>query len=165
MSVSEDRIMAGRAAFLRWLGDEVFAAKTAVRDAIEPRLEPGERIRAELPDGTVIGAVAIGKPAETPTVTDERALLAWVKANRPSEIVESVNPAFVEVLKRQAKAHGFAFVHDTGEVIPGVGLRTSSPSYRPTVDKDLVPMLRQRLAEIVAGGLFELPAAEEKRAS
>lgn len=163
MSIHDDRIMAGRATFLHWLSSEVAAAKTDVRSAIEPRLEAGERIRAELPDGTVIGAVAIGKAAETPVVTDERALLAWVKANRPTEVVESVNSAYVEVLKRQAKAHGYAYANETGEVIPGIGLRESSPSYRPTVDKDLIPLLRQRLAEIVAGGLFELPAAEKYR--
>lgn len=165
MSINDDRVMAGRAAFLKWLGDEVFLAKTNVRDAIEPRLEPGERIRAELPDGTVIGAVTIGKAAETPVVTDERALLTWVKANRPTEITESVNAAYVEILKRQAKAHGFAFVHETGEVIPGIGLRTSTPSYRPTVDKDLIPLLRQRSGELISGGLMELPAAEERAAS
>lgn len=163
MSISEDRQIAGRAAFLAWLSTEVRQATSDVREHLQPRLEAGERVRAELPDGTVIGAVAIGKPAETPVVTDDRALLAWVKANRPTEITESVNPAFVEVLKRQAKVHGHAFDHDTGEVIPGIGLRESSPSYRPTVDKTAVPLLRQRLAEIVAGGLFELPAPDETR--
>lgn len=163
MSTDDDRLMAGRAAFLHWLKGEVFEAKTHVEDAIRPRLEPGERIRAELPDGTVIGAVTIGKPAETPTVTDERALLAWVKANRPTEIVESVNSAYVDALKKQVKAHGYAFVPGTGEVIPGIGLKTSTPSYRPTVDKDLIPMLRQRSGELISGGLLELPAAENER--
>lgn len=163
MSTDDDRVMAGRAAFLKWLGDEVFLAKTQVRDAIEPRIEPGERIRAELPDGTVIGAVTIGKAAETPTVTDERALLAWVKENRPTEITESVNTAYVDALKKQVKAHGYAFVPDTGEIIPGIGLKTSTPSYRPTVDRDLIPMLRQRSGELISDGLLELPAAEEER--
>ena len=165
MSAAEDRINAGRAVVLRWLTDEVKEHIAGTRNVLEPRMEPGERIRAELPDGTVIGHVTIGNPSETPTVTDERALLAWVKANKPTEIVESVNPAYVEVLKRQAKAHGHAFDHDTGEVIPGIGLKESAPSYRPTPDKKQVPLLRARLSEVIAGGLLELPASNEREAS
>ncbi|MDP9143664.1 MAG: hypothetical protein M3N43_03045 [Actinomycetota bacterium] len=162
MNPNDDREMAGRAVVARWMSDEIRGLVSGVRENLEPRLEPGERMRAQLPDGTVIGAVTIGKAAETAAVTDERALLAWVKEHRPTEVVESVNPAYVEVLKRQAKAHGFAHTED-GEVIPGVELRTGSASYRPMVDKDAVPLLRSKLAELIAGGLLELPAGDEER--
>lgn len=163
MNPNDDREMAGRAVFGKWLSDEVRGLVSVAREQLEPRLEPGERMRAQLPDGTVIGAVTIGKPSETPAVTDERALLAWVKENAPTEIVESVNPAFVEVLKRQAKAHGFAHTED-GTVIPGVELRTGSASYRPTLDKDAVPLLRSKLAELIADGFhLALPASESER--
>ena len=158
MSIEEDRINAGRAVVAKWLSDEVRSVVATARQILEPRLEPGERVRAQLPDGTVIGAVTISKAAEIASVTDERALLEWVKQNAPTEIVESVNPAFVEVLKRQAKAHGFAHTPD-GEIIPGVELRTGAASYRPTVDKDAVPALRAKLAELIADGLLELEAS------
>lgn len=162
MSLENDRVQAGRAVVLAWLQKEVRDAVTGARGVLEPRLEAGERIRAELPDGTAVGHVTIGKAAEYATVTDERALLDWVKHNKPTEIVESVNAAYIEVLKRQVKAHGHAFDEQSGEIIPGIEMSMGSTSYRPTVDATKVPFLRSKLADIVGAGLLELPSAEEK---
>lgn len=158
------RINAGRAVVGKWLSDEVRALVQASRDVVEPALEPGERVTAQLPDGTVIGSVTRGKPAESATVTDERALLAWVKEHAPSELVTSVNPAFVELLKKRCKTAGYAH-DDRGEIVPGIELRTGSASYRPTVAPEAVPTLRSRLADLVAGGLLELPAPDDTRKS
>lgn len=162
MSTDNPRLDAGRAVLARWLGDEVRALTAATREVVEPQLQPGERVRAELPDGTVIGAVTIGKPAESAVVTDERALLAWVRKNRPTELIEQVNPAYLDQLKRQAKANGDFPVTADGEVIPGIEVRTGSASYRPTVDAAQVPLLRRRLAELVSGGLLELPGTDRE---
>ena len=165
MSREEDRINAGRAVVIRFLEDEIREAKTTMRNVLEPRMAPGERIPAQLPDGTAIGAVGLSKPRKTPTVTDEKALLEWVKTNRPDEIVESVNPAYIANLKAQVRSHGYAFDRETGEIIPGVEMEIGSPSYSPAPDKDQVPLLRRRLAEIVAGGLLALSPAETDRSA
>lgn len=165
MSSQEDRVSAGRAVFVKWLSDEVRAVTAIAREALEPNMEAGERLRAELPDGTPIGTVTIGKAAETASVTDARALLAWVKEHRPTEIVESVNLAYVDQLRREAKVHGHAFDKETGEIIPGIEVVTGSTSYRPTVDATSIPVLRARLAEVIAGGLLEITSAPQERAS
>lgn len=155
-----DRTDAGRAVFAQFLRGEVAELIDRVRGVVTDNLSPGERVNATLPDGTVIGTVTIGKPAEAARVTDERALLDWVKSNRPDEIVESVRTSYVDQLKRDAKVHGYPVDKSTGEIIPGVELVEGSPSYRPVVDKGAVPVLRQRLAEIVSQGLLELPGGE-----
>lgn len=165
MSREEDRIIAGRAAALHWFAEEVKKQVGATRAVLTPRVAPGERIGAYLPDGTVIGSVTIGLPATSVVVTDERALLAWVKANKPTEIVQSVNSAFIEFLKTQVRKHGYAFDVTSGEIIPGIELREGSPSYRPTVDKAQLPMLRARLSEIISQALLELPAERKETAS
>ncbi len=163
MNIDDDRIHAGRAVTAKWLSDEIRALTAGAREILEPRLEPGERVRAQLPDGTTIGSVTIGKAAESATVTDARALLAWVKAHAPTEIVESVNPAYVDLLKRRCKTAGYAH-DDQGEIVPGIELRVGTASYRPMVDPDAVPLLRAKLADLISGGLLELPAGEQRRA-
>lgn len=157
MSIEDDRIDAGRAVVLSWLGRQVRDHSNAVREHLAPKVDPGERITAKLPDGTVIGTVTIGKPAQSPMVVDERALLDWVRENRPDEVVESVRASYVDHLKEQVRKHGHAFDAETGEIIPGIELREGSPSYRPSVDKDAVPVLQARLGEIVGNGLLALP--------
>jgi len=160
MSAQDDRLRAGRAVFARIVADDVAAVVARVREDIEPNLRPGERIAAELPDGTVIGSVTRSKVAQRAAVTDMRALLAWVREHQPDELVQSVNPAYVDALKRQVKVHGKAFDRGTGEVIPGVELVDGSATYRPAPDPDMVPLVLARLAELVGAGLLELPNPE-----
>lgn len=165
MSSQQDRLNAGRVVVLRWLEAEVKDAATSARYILEPQVGEGERIRAELPDGTAVGTVTVGKAGEYATVIDERALLDWVRKNKPTEVVESVNPAYLTRLKDQVKKHGHAFDEATGEIIPGIEMKLGSPSWRPIVDKTQVPLLRSKLADIVGSGLLEIPASAEERAS
>jgi hypothetical protein len=62
----------------------------------------GSRVRHDLVNHEI---VTKPKPTE---VTDEAALLAWVKEHHPTEIVESVNTAFIKtfgVVEGQVPAH------------------------------------------------------------
>lgn len=160
LGVDDARTNAGRAVLAKWLAEQSAALVNAARDVVEPSLAPGERITGTLPDGTPIGSVTIGKPAQTASVTDARALLAWVKEHAPTELVVSVNPAYIDQLKKTCKKDGMAHT-PTGEVVPGIELVTGSASYRPTVDPVQEPLIRRRLAELIANGLLELPGPEE----
>jgi hypothetical protein len=148
--------MAGRQVFADWFLDDVKKVWVAIRGEVEPELAAKEAVAGELPDGTPIGRVSLSKPPTTAVVTDERQLLKWVKENRPDEIVESVNPVFLNKLKGYAKTHGLAVLPD-GEIVPGVEKMEGKPRYRVDVEPDAVPILRARLAELVAQGLLELP--------
>lgn len=160
MSTAQDRLLAGRQVFTKVIQADVKAAFDQTRRLLEPLLGADEAIAAELPDGTRVGTVKRSKARKMPAVTDERALLAWVTEHRPDELVQSVNPAYVEYLKSQVREHGHAFDVTTGEIIPGVEMREGSPSYLPQPDPVMVPVLRARLAELIGHGLLALPARE-----
>lgn len=76
-----------------------------------------------------IGTVQLNKGRETWAVTDERALLAYVKAKMPEQVetIERVRPAAVEALRKVAAGKGAA-VDDDGEPIPGLSCSVSDPS-------------------------------------
>jgi selenophosphate synthetase-related protein len=156
LSSREDRLLAGRQVFAKLMVEHVAAVNAAIRGVVEPGLSAKEAVAGELLDGTPIGRVSLSKAPTSAAVTDEREMLKWVKQHRPDEIVESVNPAFVTKLKGYAKTHGVA-VLPTGEIVPGVESVQGNPRYRVDVDPDAVPILRARLAELVAQGLLELP--------
>lgn len=160
MSTAEDRLLAGRQVFTKVIQSDVKAAFDTTRDLLEPRLDADEGVAAELPDGTRIGTVKRSKVKKAPTVTDPAAVLAWVAKHRPEELVESVNPAFIEYLKGQVRKHGAAVYEATGEIVPGVELVEGQPSYLPQPDPAMVPVIRAKFAELIGNGLLELPAAE-----
>lgn len=57
-------------------------------------LEVGDTVAGKV-DGHTIAKATMTKGREKIVVTDERALLEWVKQHHPTEIVEAVNPAFM----------------------------------------------------------------------
>lgn len=157
----ETRLLAGRQLFIRAVLDDVKAADADTRRRLEPLLAADEGVAGELPDGTRIGTVKRSKERRTAVVTDEAALLAWVEKHRPDEVMRSVNPAFVAALKATCKRLGEAVDVTTGEIVPGIEMTTGEPSYLPQLDPATVPMLRKKLAELIAGGLLELPSTQE----
>jgi len=161
MSTPEDKLLAGKQVFVKVLQADVKAIFDGTRDLLEPRIEADESVAALLPDGTRIGSVKRSKAKRSPVVTDEAALLAWVRENRPEELVESVRPAFVDYLKAQARKHGEAVYEATGEIVPGVEMRVGAPSYLPQPDPAMVPLVRAKLAELIGSGLLALPSGDE----
>lgn len=165
MSTREQRLLSGRQVVAKIVADDVKKFIGQVRDELEPQLEADEGVAAILPDGTRIGTTKRSKPSTSAVVTDDAALLAWVKEHRPDEIVESVSPAFLAHLKESCKRHGDAIYEATGEIVPGIELLTGSCSYLPQADDAAVPLVRSRLAELISGGLLALPSGETEAAS
>lgn len=69
-------------------------------------------------------------------VTDEAALLKWVKANRSDQLRQVVEDAYVKALLKSAVENGAAVDEETGEVIPGIEVAQGAPfvSARPTAE-------------------------------
>jgi hypothetical protein len=158
VSTREERLLAGRAIFAKVIGDEVKKDISKTRGQLEPAIAPDEGVAAELPDGTRIGTVKKSKPAKTACVTDYEALLTWVKQHRPGELVQSVNPAFVDALKDRAREHGAPVLAD-GTVVPGIELVDGTSSYLPQVDKAMVPMIQQVFTQFLTDGPRALPGS------
>lgn len=134
---------------LKALAERVTAADKATRRSVLDDGDPGDRTAAKLPDGTVIGTVAIARGRLAAKVTDAAALLAHVKETAPTEVqtVEQIRPAFLTKLLAAARDHG--------EVIPGIELAEGDPYVTTSVQKGAVEAIERAWAD----GSLPLPAA------
>lgn len=133
--LTDPRTLALRLLALRVLKDEVAAADAALRAEVAAAMLVGDRVTATLdtydvPGGDgqpeVVGHVQLTKGAagkRDAVVTDEAALLRWVQAQRPTEVVttERVRPAFLRVLLDSVRQNG-CYVDSAGVMhsLPGV---------------------------------------------
>lgn len=114
-------------AVLRALEARIKDLKLTINAELLCALEPGDTKAATLDDGTKLGKVSMASGRDTPTVVNERLFTKWVKENYPTEIIETVAATFQNQIFAAAKAYGAAVDPATGEVIPGVELRTGQP--------------------------------------
>lgn len=118
------------------------------------QMEEGDAKAATLPDGVRLGKVTKSGGKQTPTVTDEKAFLAWVQKNHPTEIETTVRPAFRDKVLASAKTHGTAVDTTTGEVIPGVELRTGNPYITFRSERGYQEVVAARWQEIAGPALL-----------
>lgn len=134
MSLKED---AGRVAVLTALAaaidDELKAAKQQLAVGLA---ESGvKQVGATLPDGMQVGKATWVTPEPAPVVADDTAFLAWVREHHrhqiKTELVVTVQPAFVKALLADMKAAGVArwVNQDTGEFqdVPGIKMQGRAP--------------------------------------
>lgn len=142
------------------LKEQTDAAKAAARDAMDA--VGAERVRVVDAAGTNLGAVSLATGRTTARVVDERALLEWVRRNHPSEVVETVRPAFLQVLKDSAVAKAEAgdptAVGPDGEVLPGMEV----VSAQPYVTVRATPEAKERMRSLLDAGLRQLTAGPEE---
>lgn len=146
--MTEPRVLARDLLVLKALADRVAAALTAAKTDTLAAMEVGERLVVKVGD-VPVGTVTVTHGRVAARITDPRALLAWVKANHPTEVVavEEVRSSFVTVLLKRAK--------DCGEVIPGVEVSTGDPYLLAPVDD----AASQVIAGAWADGTLRLPAS------
>jgi hypothetical protein len=107
-------------------------------------------------DGTELGTATLCGGKDKAKVTNEQALLEWVKEHRPDQLRQVVEPAYIKALLKQADAEGAAADEDTGEVIPGIEIVETS-SYVSVKPNELA---RDRMAELIHdSGLLQLTKA------
>lgn len=105
-------------ALVKWLEDRLKNWKTEAKTQLG--LLAGER-KAAVVGGQVIGHITMTKGRKTARVASEAGLLAYVKANYPTEIEveERIRPAFLKQLLDETAKKG-AFVDTDGVVIDGL---------------------------------------------
>lgn len=133
-------------------------------------LEVGDTIGARVtwrpPGSNVTIAQLVGKATKTKgraklVVTDDAALLAWVARNHPSEVVRSVNPAYLKSVEARAKELGVGAVIDSqGDVIPGLELVEGEPYVTVRKEKDA----EQVVADLLSGGQVTLDGIDSPKA-
>lgn len=108
------------------------AAKAELLDWCEETGVTGFELLAD--DRTALASFSRVAGKVTAVVADEDAFTAWVEKNYPGEIVKTVRPSAREKFLKDAAAEGEPVNLATGEVIPGVEVRTGDPYLvtRPT---------------------------------
>nr|DAJ17713.1 MAG TPA: hypothetical protein [Siphoviridae sp. ctvS314] len=114
-----------RASVGQWLTKASKAAMDDTKPSLLEHMGPGGKLHAYV-GGLDVGTVSVTdpKPREVLKIIDEAAFTAWVKANHPDVIVETVAPWF------SATANLTALIAHTGEMPDGVEIteRVGSPT-------------------------------------
>ena len=148
-------------ALCKWLEDRIKGWKAEAKAQLG--LLPGER-KAAVVGGQILGHVSMTKGRKTARVTSEAGLLAYVKANYPTEIEveERINPAFLKLMLDDAAKKG-AFIDSDGVVIDGlIDVVTGEPYPMSKLadDADLsIAALLQR-GQLGINGLRQLEAGQ-----
>lgn len=99
----------------------------------------------------LVAKASLSKGKSKLVITDQQKLLEWVKTRHPSEVVESVNPAYLAALSAKAKEVG-AVIDSQGELAPGVELVEGAPVVSVRREKDADDIV----AELLRGGHISL---------
>lgn len=126
--------------------------KDAARARLKAALPNGDTIAGRVDDQILCKASWV-KGRKSIVVKDERALLEWVKEHHPTEIVESVNPAF---LKTFGEVDGQ--VHWQGEPVDFMAVKAGEP-YIAVKATDEAPFL---VATLFRSGQVTLDGIEPK---
>lgn len=114
-----------RASVAKWLSNGSKTAMDAAKESLLVHMGPGDKLHARI-GGLDLGTVSVTdpQPREVLAITDEKAFTAWVKANHPDAMVETVAPWFA------ATANLTALIARSGEMPDGVAIteRVGSPT-------------------------------------
>lgn len=141
-----------RAGVFQVVEREAKAAKEEARAELIAALPFGDSVAGRVGDDLLCKA-SWSKGSQKVVVTNERAFLAWVKENHPTEIVESVNPAYLTSLKQV----GDVVIDKDGQVADGVEVVTGKPSLSVRSEKGALELV----AKMVAEGLVSLDGLKE----
>lgn len=143
------RDTANRLLITRVMKDKLSEADRDLRDrALADFDQPGVRDIGVIA-GEQIGSVQLIKGRQAWRVVDNDALLAWVKANHPDEVVtvENVRGSYIQAILARAKADGGAFDPETGDSIPGVDVVHGEPTLNVKPSEDAADVIGRALAE------------------
>ena len=113
-------------------------------------------------DDDKLGKVSLVEPKAKVYVSDDTLLFAWVLSNRPDEIVQEIRESFKKWLLDNVEISDdeTCVLTTTGEIVPGLRARKSSPYVSTRFEKDG----RERLIEAIKSGkvVFDLPAVSTR---
>lgn len=161
MSLKETAL---RVAVLATLTDKVKATLAqARREQADAMGEVGAAgVNVELADGRRVAKVALVAGRVSAQVADEKDLLEWVQANYPDQVetVVRVRDGFRQRLLTDAANKGAPVDPVTGEVVPGIGIRTGAPYVSTSgLQRDVIEAA-WRDGSIQLLDFVELPAIE-----
>jgi hypothetical protein len=122
----EARRAAGILTQCKWLRDSISKWEAQAKEILARELTGGERTKAVAADGTEIGSVTRAEGARSMQIDNEAGFLAWVKQRYPTEVEETVRPAFVKLCAEKVKLLG-GLPDANGELCPHVSMVRADP--------------------------------------
>ena len=115
-------------AAISMIADAAKKRKDELRAQLQGHMDTigADRVKAEL-DGETIAYVTISKPKFKWSILSDRKFLDWVKANHPSEIVESVRESSLDVLLDKFNYVDDLVIDPNGEPVDWLVGNTSEP--------------------------------------
>ena len=125
MSIKETSL---KLAAVSLIADEAKRVKDQLRQDLQAEMDGigADRVKAEL-DGETIAYVSTSKPKFKWIIKSDRKFVDWVKANHPSEIVESVRESSVDVLLDKFNYVDDLVIDPNGEPVDWLVGNTSEP--------------------------------------
>jgi hypothetical protein len=143
MSLHDAALRAGIYSYIQKRAGELLAqAKTELRVG----LPFGDTVAGRT-DGRIIAKASWTRGRQTVVVEDAAALLDWVKRDHPTEVVESVNPAYLSTFK----AVGGVVIDGNGEPVPGMGVKFGEPYLTVKGNDETGELVGELLKSGVAG--------------
>lgn len=131
----EARRAAGILAQCKWLRDNISGWEAQAKEVLAKELSGGERTKAVAADGTEIGSVTRAEGARSMQIDNEEGFLVWVKQRYPTEIVETVRPAFIKLCAEKVKMLG-GLPDANGELCPHVSMSRAEPKATVQIKDD-----------------------------
>jgi hypothetical protein len=100
------------------IADEAYKAKNRLREALQAEMDKvgADRVKAEF-EGEQIAYVTTTKPRFKWVIKSDRKFVEWVKANIPSEIVESVRESSVDAILDKFHYQDDVVIDPNGEIV------------------------------------------------
>ena len=137
-----------RLAAVSLIADQAKKAKDHLRDELKAEMDclGADRVKAELA-GEVVAYITTTKPKFKWQVLNERKFVEWVKANIPSEVVESVRESSVDAILDKFNYADDMVIDPNGEPVDWLAGSESNPYLTTKFHSDG----RDRLKEAILG--------------
>ena len=149
MSIKETSL---KLAAVSLIADEAKRVKDQLRQDLQAEMDGigADRVKAEL-DGETIAYVTTSKPKFKWIIKSDRKFVDWVKANHPSEIVESVRESSIDVLLDKFQYLDDLVIDPNGEPVDWLEGSISDPYLVTKFQGEG----RDKLREAIAGRAIE----------
>lgn len=135
-----------RLATISLIADEAKKAKDRLRAELQAQMDAigADRVKAEY-GGEAVAYITTSKPKFKWEITNDRAFIAWVKANFPTEIVESVRESSIDGLLGRLNYLDDLVIDHNGEPVDWVIGKESEPYLMTKFHSDGRETLREAL--------------------
>lgn len=142
----DKRDAAGILAQTKWLKDRIKEWEESAKAVLLQELDEGEKTTAVSPSHNKLGFVTKAKGKRGMVINNEAGFLAWVQMRYPTEVEQSVRPAFIKLCQEKVVKLG-GLPDANGELCPHVSLSQGEPYTFVTLDEFAGALIGQEIMQ------------------